>query len=211
VSVVTLGPRAATAPQLFFSRALGCAIRRNDFAIIGGIAMTRATTARLRLSLWALPVLVPFALDGQEDGAFDRTPRDCIVVTSIDDTEAIDDQNIIFRMRGNRVFRNHLPRRCPGLERENRIAYQTRGGRLCSIDTITVLEQSGIGFRNGFTCRLGEFVPLSPEEIEDFELREEGRGTQEVIESRSVELEEAEEAEDAETAEDVAPETEEDE
>jgi hypothetical protein len=173
--------------------------------------MTRATTGRLRLSLWALPVLVPFALDGQEDGAFDRTPRDCIVVTSIDDTEAIDDQNIIFRMRGNRVFRNHLPRRCPGLERENRIAYQTRGGRLCSIDTITVLEQSGIGFRNGFTCRLGEFVPLSPEEIEDFELREEGRGTQEVIESRSVELEEAEEAEDAETAEDVAPETEEDE
>ena len=164
--------------------------------------MTRATMSGFRLATWALPVLLPLALGGQEDGAFDRTPRDCIVVSTIDATEAVDDQNLIFRMRGNRAYRNHLPRRCPGLERENRFSYQTRGGRLCSIDTITVLEQVGVGFRNGFTCRLGEFVPLSPEEIEDFELREEGRGTQGAIESRSVELDEADE--DAEAPEDDA-------
>jgi hypothetical protein len=172
--------------------------------------MTRATTAGFRLSLWTLPVLVPLALGAQEDGAFDRTPRDCIVVSSIDETDALDDQNLVFRMRGNRVFRNHLPRRCPGLERENRIAYQTRGGRLCSIDTITVLEESGVGFRNGFTCRLGEFVPMSPDEIEEFELREDGRGTQGAIESRSVDLEEAEDSEDA-SEDDEAPESDEDE
>ena len=173
--------------------------------------MTRATTAGFRLSLWALPVLVPLALGGQEDGAFDRTPRDCIVVSSIDETDALDDQNLIFRMRGDRVFRNHLPRRCPGLERENRIAYQTRGGRLCSIDTITVLEESGVGFRNGFTCRLGEFVPMSPDEIEEFELREDGRGTQGAIESRSVDLEEADEDTDDASEADEAPESDEDE
>ena len=181
--------------------------------------MTRATTAGFRLSLWALPVLVPLGLGGQEDGAFDRTPRDCIIVSSIDDTDALDDQNIIFRMRGNRVYRNHLPRRCPGLERENRIAYQTRGGRLCNIDTITVLEDVGVGLRNGFTCRLGEFVPMSPDEIEEFDLREEGRGTQGAIESRSVELdddeaadEDADEDDDADaSADDAAPENDEDE
>lgn len=177
--------------------------------------MTRATTAGFRLSLWVLPVLVPFALGGQEDGAFDRTPRDCIVVSSIDETDALDDQNLVFKMRGDRIFKNHLPRRCPGLERENRIAYQTRGGRLCSIDTITVLEQSGIGFRNGFTCRLGEFVPMSPEEIEEFELREDGRGTQGAIQTRSVDLEaddEDDEDVDADESEDeAAPETDEDE
>jgi hypothetical protein len=147
-----------------------------------------------------LPLLVTFTLSAQEDGAFDRTPRDCISVSNIDQTEAIDDQNLIFRMRRNdQVFRNHLPRRCPGLERENRIGYQARGGRLCSIDTITVLELFGGGLRDGFTCRLGEFVPLSPEEVEDIDLRERGRGTRGAVEARSVELDE-EDAQDAEDA-----------
>jgi len=111
------------------------------------------------------------------EGAFDRTPQDCILVSSIDETDAVDDQNLIFRMRGNRVFRNTLPRKCPGLERENRIAYEARNSRLCSIDTITVLEQRfGVGLQGGFTCRLGEFVPLSPAEVEDLDLQErEGR------------------------------------
>jgi hypothetical protein len=144
-------------------------------------------------------LLGPLTAVAQDDGAFDRTPQDCIPVTSIDQTDAIDDQNILFRMRGNRVYRNHLPRKCPGLERENRISYEIRGSRLCSIDTITVLEQFGVGLQRGFTCRLGEFVPLSPEEIEDFESRKDGLPTQSDIQTESVELERAEpSAEDAE-------------
>jgi hypothetical protein len=158
---------------------------------------------------------VTLTLKGQDDGAFDRTPQDCVSVSNIDQTEAIDDQNLIFRMRRNdQVYRNHLPRRCPGLERENRIAYQTRGGRLCSIDTITVLEQFGAGLRDGFTCRLGEFVPLSPEEIEDLDLRERGRETRGAVEARSVELGEEDDEDTAaedEAADDAAPGDDEDE
>lgn len=132
------------------------------------------------------------AASAQDEGAFDRTPQDCVIVSSIDQTEALDDQNIIFRMRGDRVYRNHLPRKCPGLERENRFMYETRGGRLCSIDTITVLEQFGVGLQRGFTCRLGEFVPLSPEEVEDLDFRE-GDDTprREAIRAEPVELDEA--------------------
>lgn len=137
------------------------------------------------------PMLHASTALGQDDGAFDRTPRDCITVSRIDQTEAIDDQNIIFRMRGRQVYRNHLPRKCPGLERENRISYRTTAGRLCSIDTITVLEQWGVGFRDGFTCRLGEFVPLSPAEIEELEAREDGRAGQGAIETSEVEVEPA--------------------
>jgi hypothetical protein len=151
--------------------------------------MDRASLAGFRLTALLLPLLAATSAAGQDDGAFDRTPRDCIVVQSIDDTDAIDDQNIIFRMRGNKVYRNHLPRKCPGLERENRIAYETRTSRLCSIDTITVLEDFGVGFRPGFTCRLGEFVPLSPAEIEELEFREDGEAGQRAIETSSVELE----------------------
>jgi hypothetical protein len=173
--------------------------------------MTRPFAARFLAAL--VPLFAGSSAPAQDDGAFDRTPQECVNVSRIDETEALDDQNIIFRMRGDQVFRNHLPRACPGLERENRIAYRTMSGRLCSIDTITVLEQWGIGFREGFTCRLGEFVPLSPAEIEELEFREEEeRGTRRrgraraPVETSEVELEpEDEPAETAAPAEAPAP------
>ena len=167
-------------------------------------------TVRFAVGL-SLPLMSASAA-AQDEGAFDRTPRDCISVSSIDKTDAIDDQNLIFRMRrGDVVYRNHLPRRCPGLARENRIAYEVRGGRLCSIDTITVLEQFGVGFRNGFTCRLGDFVPLSPEEVEDIDLRERGRETQGAVESRSVDLEEGSEDADSDSNDEAGAEASDDE
>lgn len=140
---------------------------------------------------------------GEVEGAFDRTPQDCVLVSLIDETDAVDDQNLIFRMRGDKVYRNHLPRKCPGLERENRIAYEARSARLCSIDTITVLEQGfGRGLQDGFTCRLGAFIPLSPAEIEDLDLRErEGRRGRSGIRAQPV----APEAEEAAPADEAAP------
>jgi hypothetical protein len=162
--------------------------------------MTRALC--LKLAVYLAPLLAaPLALgQDDEDGAFDRTPRDCVIVSNIDEFEAVDDQNLIFHMRGREVLRNHLPRRCPGLERENRIAYETKAGRrLCSSDTITVLEDSGFGgFRPGFTCRLGEFVPLSPEEVEDLDRPEDSQSAQSAIETTEVDLPPAEPAEPAE-------------
>jgi hypothetical protein len=92
-----------------------------------------------------------------------------LTLANVDRTHVLDDQTILFYMRGDRAYRNYLPRKCPGLEREDRFMYETRGGRLCSIDTITVLEQWGARLERGQTCGLGEFHPLSPEEIEDLE------------------------------------------
>ncbi len=157
-------------------------------------------SAGLAAGLFSLSVASSVLAQGDDDEAFDRTPQDCITVSRIDQTEALDDQNILFWMRGKQVFRNHLPRRCPGLERENRIAYRTTAGRLCSIDTITVLEQFGVGFRDGFTCRLGEFVPLSPAEVEELEALEEGRAGQGAIETSQVETEPADEAAEADAS-----------
>jgi hypothetical protein len=175
--------------------------------------MTRDSHRAIALAAWLLVLLgQPASAQEDDEGVFDRTPEDCILSSSIDKTEAIDDQNILFYMRGRSVYRNTLPRKCPGLERENRISYELRSTRrLCSTDLVTVLEQTGFGggglggFRDGFTCRLGEFVPLSPEEIEEIDLlRKEGRGgrsTQSTIETSEVELPDAETgSEDAEPA-----------
>jgi hypothetical protein len=160
--------------------------------------MTRAST---KLAACLVPLLLALPAIGQdEEEAFDRTPKDCIMASSIRQTEAVDDQNVLFFMRDRSVYRNHLPRKCPGLEREDRFSYKLEGTRrLCSINTITVLEDSffgGSGLRDGFTCRLGEFVPLSPEEVEDLARRDDdraGRGTQSTIETEEVELPEADE------------------
>jgi hypothetical protein len=161
--------------------------------------MTRCST---KLAAWLAPLLIALPAIGQDDEeAFDRTPRDCIMSSSIRDTEAVDDQNVLFFMRDRTVYRNHLPRKCPGLEREDRFSYKLEGTRrLCSINTITILEDSffgGSGLRDGFTCRLGEFVPLSPEEVEDLSRRGDdraGRRTQSTIETEEVELPERDEA-----------------
>lgn len=175
--------------------------------------MTRAKFPRTAYLLPLVVALPALGQDGKDadEAAFDRTPQDCVLTSSIDETDAVDDQNLIFYMRDKKVYRNHLPRKCPGLERNNRISYTIQGGRrLCSINTITVLEEGfgfggPLGFREGFTCRLGEFVPLSPTEIEDLDLSEDarreggtGRRPQSTIETSEVELPKAESSSDDE-------------
>jgi hypothetical protein len=99
---------------------------------------------------------------------FDRTPQDCITLSNIRQTAVIDDSTILFFMYGGSktTYRNVLPHECPNLARENRFGYKTTMNRLCDIDLITVLEQYGVGLRDGFTCRLGKFYPLPYEEAE---------------------------------------------
>lgn len=99
---------------------------------------------------------------------FDRTPKDCITPSNIRNTVAVDDSTILFYMRGaNKVtYRSVLAHTCPNLARENRFSYKVTINRLCNTDLITVLEQSGAGLRDGFTCRLGSFYPIPYEEAE---------------------------------------------
>ena len=85
------------------------------------------------------------ALADEGDEPLDRTPKDCLQLQRVRRTEAIDDENIVFYMRGNTAFLNHLPQKCPGLARQDRFTYTVTIARLCNIDTITVLEQWGVG------------------------------------------------------------------
>ena len=143
-------------------------------------------------------------IDIASEDRFDRTPVECITVSAIDRTDVIDDQTIIFFMRGKKIFRNYLPRKCPGLERHERFAYQPTSNRLCDIDTVTVLEQWGGRLTNGFTCPLGEFHPIPLEEIEELKLDAEGnRANPNVIDVEEVELPEDDAEATGEAAVDV--------
>jgi len=166
----------------------------------------RTSFARLAVGVLPLLLLSPAAAFAQDDDEpFDRTPKKCVRVISIDQTQVVDDQNILFHMRGSDVYRNHLPRECPRLEQERRIAYKVFSGQLCSHDTITVLEDSVFGLQGGFTCGLGEFVPLSPEEVEDLKRDDDLPGGPGRVETEAIDLEEG--AEQAAEADSEPPET----
>jgi hypothetical protein len=119
---------------------------------------------------------------------------------SIARTDILDDQTIIFYMRGKNVaYRNYLPNKCPGLKRADRFSYQVTAGRLCNIDLITVLEiglrvdrEIPGGFERGFTCRLGDFHPLSPEDIESLKIEKEGGARPDSVKAKPAEVPPAE-------------------
>jgi hypothetical protein len=159
--------------------------------------MNGSKRAFVGLSALALPWLLAgsAAVRADDEPTFNRTPRDCVQTQSISRTEILDDQTILFFMRGKNVaYRNYLPRKCPGLKRWDRFGYSVTAGRLCSIDLITVLERSGSsfstlgGFQPGFTCQLGDFVPMSPEEIVSLKDEKKGGPGQDAVKTKPVEL-----------------------
>lgn len=93
-------------------------------------------------------------------------PQRCIDARRIRRIEAIGNHTLLFHFSGGDVWRNRLSRPCPGLRRTSRFLYEPRGGRLCSLDTVYLLEQFGSGYRRGTGCPLGEFDYLTEEQAE---------------------------------------------
>ena len=85
---------------------------------------------------------------------------DCIDLIRIDRSEVVDDQTILFHMKGGKIWKNTLPYKCPRLGFEKAFSHKTSINRLCSIDTITVLDTSAR--LPGATCGLGKFEAYTP-------------------------------------------------
>ena len=111
--------------------------------------------------------LSPFAAALADDPPEEGGER-CVNMRTVSRTEIIDDQTILFYMRGGEIYRNYLPHRCSGLAREERFSYSTTVSRLCDMDTITVLYSHGVGLSSGASCGLGKFYPISEEEAQAF-------------------------------------------
>ena len=90
----------------------------------------------------------------------------CISLSRLDRTKVVDDSTILFYMLGPDVYVNKLRHKCPGLARTDAISYRTSLSRLCTVDIITGLRQSGGGFFPAARCGLGMFVPISEMELE---------------------------------------------
>lgn len=100
------------------------------------------------------------------DDAAEGPAEQCVDMRRISSTEIIDDQNILFHMRGGVIYRNKLSHSCPGLAREQTFMYRTSLSQLCNVDIITVLDNHGFGFTPGPSCGLGKFYPITKDEAE---------------------------------------------
>ena len=114
----------------------------------GGVAVAQETAAPAAASSAA-----PDAKPGPQK-------VDCIDLIRIDRSEVLDDQTILFHMKGGKIWRNRLPYRCPQLGFEKAFSHRTSINRLCSVDTITVLNTTAR--MPGATCGLGEFEAYTP-------------------------------------------------
>ena len=89
----------------------------------------------------------------------------CVSLGRIRQTDIVDDQTILFYMRGPEIYVNRLPRRCPGLRIAGSFSYKTSLTELCNTDVITVIRSLGVGPSLGPTCGLGMFQPITAEAV----------------------------------------------
>ncbi|MFQ6004795.1 MAG: hypothetical protein ACE5OQ_04755 [Woeseia sp.] len=80
-------------------------------------------------------------------------------------TDVVNEKNIVFYMRGGKIYQNALIRRCPRLARRGRFSYRTTHSRLCETDTIHVLETFAGRLTRGTSCRIGKFYPITEDEV----------------------------------------------
>lgn len=152
----------------------------------------------MRSALVSILAIVAFTAAAQDDADdpaeraaeldLDGETQNCLNTRSVRRTQVIDDSTIAFFMRNRDVYVNLLPRRCPQLARNDRFAYEARGGRLCKVDTITVLTQFAGRLEGGFTCPLGEFHVTDAESVELMIEAVEQRGRTSPVTAEPVEL-----------------------
>ena len=93
--------------------------------------------------------------------------ENCLSLTRIRQSVVLNDQHILFNMRGGDVYLSKLPYRCSRLGFEEAFSYSTSLTKLCNTDIITVIDQSGAGLRLANSCGLGIFQKLEEKEAEE--------------------------------------------
>jgi len=97
---------------------------------------------------------------------YDRTGemKSCVSPSRIRHTRVVDNEHIIFEMRGSKVYLNTLPRNCPRLGYHKSIKYTVRAGSLCKNDIFEVFDSAGL---TGTSCSFGAFEKLEKKKDKD--------------------------------------------
>ena len=122
-------------------------------------------------------------------------------MTRVRNTTVVDDDNILFHLRGGDIHLNMLDETCLGLRRSGVFTYTVQSGarhaRLCHTDTITVLDTTG----RGFSCGLGRFHPVTETQAQDLLNPDEATRLERTIVVEPVELPESDQTPESDGAE----------
>ena len=124
------------------------------------------TVNNLRGKLLLLSAVVVLAGQSWAENKKDEN-KECIPMTQIRDTKAIDDQTIVVYAGNDRAYKNQLPNKCNGLRHADSYKYETSQNRLCSLDVITILNRHGGDLSRGVSCGLGKFEPIDRKTADD--------------------------------------------
>ena len=109
------------------------------------------------------------ALDALLNRTSEDTPdaKRCIRQASIDKTDVLNSNIIVFKDERKRIFINQMPVKCPDLRPGAKVVYTSRGdGQLCQLDSINVLHPGAGGLTTGPSCMLGKFEPISQDQLD---------------------------------------------
>ncbi|MDD9963402.1 MAG: hypothetical protein F4X31_06460 [Gammaproteobacteria bacterium] len=115
----------------------------------------------------ALPADVEAILSepsGQSDYAEEER---CLPIHRIREVDVLDDRHVVFRMSRKTYYLVQLPHRCPGLRRNDPVAYETVNGMsVCSLDAIRGTFRFGPGdSRLGPPCSIPGFQEVTVEQL----------------------------------------------
>jgi hypothetical protein len=114
------------------------------------------------MKIAALATAAAFASCGIATAAEDTAPvptaknQVCISMPFVDHTTVLSDSEVLFYMKDRKIWKNTLPKACPGLKFEKGFSQVLHGDTICSnMHMIRVLN-------TGTPCNLGEFTPYTP-------------------------------------------------
>jgi hypothetical protein len=80
----------------------------------------------------------------------------CLDAGHVDHTAVVDDQTILFYMRGGKIWKNTLRQKCPSLKFEQGFSEDILSDEICSNRQMIRVLQTGA------SCSLGAFTPYTP-------------------------------------------------
>lgn len=93
----------------------------------------------------------------------------CLSSYAYRNVDVIDEEHVVFRGNGDKLWINKLRQRCIGLRDNDILSFEMRGPRVCDLDTFEAISPSLYSIP-GAKCSLGKFQPVTPEQVEAIEL-----------------------------------------
>jgi len=89
----------------------------------------------------------------------------CILRHKIRRVEVLDEKHVAFKVGRDKYYLVQLEKRCPGLNRQSTLIYETSSNRLCTRDSIRGRNGVGTAAWTGPRCRIPSFQEITEDQL----------------------------------------------